>query len=57
MNRQNNITEFICEDCGMEITCLGDHDGLSVCAICRFIRICPDMPEYEKMKLRGQDNP
>lgn len=45
--------EFICEDCGDDVHKFGEHDGLSVCATCRYIREHPDMPEHIKALLRG----
>ncbi|MGY3278094.1 hypothetical protein [Bradyrhizobium sp. S3.7.6] len=45
--------EFVCTDCGDHIHKYGDHDGLPVCATCRYIREFPDMPEHIKECLRG----
>ncbi|MCK1670335.1 hypothetical protein [Bradyrhizobium sp. 150] len=47
--------EFICTDCGDQVHKFGDHDGLDVCATCRYIREHPDMPEHIKRLLRGDD--
>jgi hypothetical protein len=45
--------EFICEDCKDNVSKFGDHDGLAVCQVCRYIRTVPDMPEDIKRLLRG----
>jgi DNA-directed RNA polymerase subunit RPC12/RpoP len=51
----HTTAEFVCEDCGDQVHKFGDHDGVSVCATCRFIREHPDMSERYKAILRGDD--
>lgn len=46
--------EFTCTDCGVPTFVFGDHDGVPVCATCRYIREHPDMPEHAKRLLRGE---
>lgn len=46
--------EFVCEDCKIPVFKYGDHDGLNVCGVCRFIRTVPDMPEKIRAHLRGE---
>lgn len=45
--------EFICADCGDDVYKFGHHDGLPVCATCRYIREHPELPEEAKRLLRG----
>lgn len=52
-------TEFVCVDCGHNVVSplVLISDGEHVCAVCRFIRGVPDMPESVKARMRGEEEP
>lgn len=55
MSEPATTVVFVCEDCGRDIISLGVHDGIQVCAVCRYIRLYPDLPDDVKAKLLGND--
>lgn len=52
MDRDERPT-FICEDCNARVFAAVVLDTLPVCAVCRFIRLEPELTERFKDHLRG----
>jgi hypothetical protein len=49
----NNRPEFICEDCDGRVQPAHVRGYPPLCAVCRFIRLEPDLTERFKAHLRG----